>query len=180
MLPLLVRKCLTCIFPLYSAQYTAGNLILFAIEVPTYLAVLVCICLRINGLLHSVCTFLCTPAAPGDYDISLHQVEFNVTTQSGTFVVHAKMDNILEENDENFKAVLSVPAGVPRVFARTSSEATVTILDRTAAEVYFDPDVYNVTEGQPANLVLKLTKDVDPSTTIIVMVQTMDGSATGV
>ena len=76
--------------------------------------------------------------------------------------------------------MLSVPAGLPRVFAGTPSEATVTILDRTAAEVYFDPDVYNVTEGQSTNLILRLTKDVDPSVTIIVMVQTMNGSATGV
>ena len=122
---------------------------------------------------------LSTATAPGDYQDRSYQVEFNVTTQSGTLVVYAEPDDILE-NDEDFKAVLSVPAGLPRVFAGTPSEATVTILDRTAAEVYFDPDVYNVTEGQTANLILRLTKDVDPSVTIIVMVQTMDGSATGV
>ena len=75
--------------------------------------------------------------------------------------------------------MLSVPAGLPRVFAGIPSEATVTILDRTEAEVYFDPDVYNVTEGQTANLRLRLTKDVDPSVTFIVFVRTMDGSATG-
>ena len=89
------------------------------------------------------------------------------------------MDNILE-NNETFKAVLSVPAGVPRVSEGTPSEATVTILDQTAAEVYFDPAAYSVPEGQPADLTLKLTADVDPSVTIIVMVQTMDGTATGV
>ena len=122
---------------------------------------------------------LSTPAAPGDYQDRSYQVEFNVTTQSGMLVVYAETDDILE-NDEDFKAVLSVPAGLPRVFAGTPSEATVTILDRTAAEVYFDPDVYNVTEGQTANLILRLTRDVDPSVTINVMVQTVDGSATGV
>ena len=89
------------------------------------------------------------------------------------------MDNILE-NNETFKAVLSVPVDVPRVSEGTPSEATVTILDQTAAEVYFDPAAYSVPEGQPADLTLKLTTDVDPSVTIIVMVQTMDGTAIGV
>ena len=37
----------------------------------------------------------------------------------------------------------------------------------------------NITEGQPADLILKLTRDVDPLVTIIVRVQTRDGSATG-
>ena len=123
---------------------------------------------------------LSTPAAPGDYQNRSYQVEFNVTTQNGTLAVYAEANDILE-NDEDFKAVLSVPAGLPRVFAGTPSEATVTILDRTAAEVYFDPDVYNVTEGQTANLILRLTKDVDLSVTVFVMMQTVDnGSATGV
>ena len=76
--------------------------------------------------------------------------------------------------------MLSVPAGLPRVFEGTPSEATVTILDQTTAEVYFDPTTYNVTEGQPADLILRLTRDVDPSVSIIVRVQTRDGSATGV
>ena len=117
--------------------------------------------------------------APGDYQDRSYQVEFNVITQRGTLVVYAEPDDILE-NDEDFKVVLSVPAGLPRVFAGTPSVATVTILDRTAAEVYFDPDVYNVTEGQTANLILKLNNNVVPSVIIIVMVQTMDGSALGV
>ena len=75
--------------------------------------------------------------------------------------------------------MLSVPAGLPRVFEGAPSEATVTILDQTTAEVYFDPATYNVTEGQPADLILRLTRDVDPSVTITVMVQTRDGSAIG-
>ena len=100
---------------------------------------------------------------------------FNVTTQTGTLVVHTETDNIIE-NDEDFTAVLSVPAGLPRVFEGTPSEATVTILDRTTAEVYFDPTTYNVTEGQPADLILRLTSDVDPSVTIIMVVQIMQGS----
>ena len=103
---------------------------------------------------------------------------FNVTTQTGTLVVHTETDNIIE-NDEDFTAVLSVPAGLPRVFEGTPSEATVTILDQTTAEVYFDPATYNVTEGQPADLILRLTRDVDPSVNITVLVQTMNGSATG-
>ena len=119
------------------------------------------------------------PAALGDYEDRSYQVVFNVTTQTGTLVVHTETDNIIE-NDEDFTAVLSVPAGLPRVFEGTPSEATVTILDRTAAEVYFDPATYNVTEGQPADLILRLTRDVDPTVTIIVMVQTVDGSAIGV
>ena len=122
---------------------------------------------------------LSTTTAPGDYQNRSYQVEFNVTTQSGTLVVYAKTDNILE-NDEDFKAVLSVPAGLPRVFAGTPSEATVTILDRTAAKVYFEPDVYNVTQSQTANLTLKLTTNMDPSLTIIMFVNTMDGSAKGI
>ena len=121
---------------------------------------------------------LSTPAAPGDYQDRSYQVEFNVTTQSGTLVVYAKTDNILE-NDEDFKAVLSVPAGLPRVLAGTPSEANVTILDRTAAEVYFDPDAYHVMQGQTANLILKLTTNMDPSLTIIMFVNTIDGSAKG-
>ena len=99
---------------------------------------------------------------------------FNVTTQMGTFVVHTEADNVIE-NDEDITAVLSVPAGLPRVFAGTPSEATVTILDQTTAEVYFDPATYNVTEGQPADLILRLTRDVDPSVTIIMVVQIMQG-----
>ena len=71
--------------------------------------------------------------------------------------------------------MLSVPAGLPRVFEGTPSEATVTILDQTTAEVYFDPATYNVTEGQPADLILRLTGDVDPSVTIIMVVQIMHG-----
>ena len=122
---------------------------------------------------------LSPPAAPGDYEDRSYQVEFNVTTQTGTLVVHTETDNIIE-NDEDFTVVLSVPAGRPRVFEGTPSEATVTILDQTTAEVYFDPATYNVTEGQPADLILRLTRDVDPSVTIMVRVQTRDGSATGV
>ena len=103
--------------------------------------------------------------------------------------VVAIINEEIYEGDEDFFLDFSVAGdsetygiteGSPRVFAGIPSEATVTILDRTAVEVYFDPDVYNVTEGQTANLILRLTRDVDPSVTIIVMVQTMDGSATGV
>ena len=83
-------------------------------------------------------------------------------------------DNIIE-NDEDFTAVLSVPAGLPHVFEGTPSEATVTILDQTTAEVYFDPATYNVTEGQPADLILRLSRDVDPSVTIIMVVLIMQG-----
>ena len=126
--------------------------------------------------MHHTC--LSTPAAPGDYEDRSYQVVFNVTTQTGTLVVHTETDNIIE-NDEDFTAVLSVPAGLPHVFKGTPSEATVTILDQTTAEVYFDPATYNVTEGQPADLILRLTRDVDPSVTIIVRVQTRDGTATG-
>ena len=126
--------------------------------------------------MHQMCPSL--PAAPGDYEDRSYQVVFNVTTQMGTLVVHTETDNIIE-NDENFTAVMSVPAGLPRVFEGTPSAATVTILDRTTSEVYFDPATYNVTEGQPADLILRLTRDVDPSVTIIVRVQTRDGSATG-
>ena len=118
---------------------------------------------------------LYTSAAPGDYKDRSYQVVFNVTTQTGTLVVFTEPDNIIE-NDEDFTAVLSVPAGLPRVFEGTPSEATVTILDQTTAEVYFDPATYNVTEGQPADLILRLTRDVDPSVTIIMFVQIIQGS----
>ena len=139
-------------------------------EIPTYLV------LPLYVAKCTTCLF--TPAAPGDYEDRSYQVEFNVTTQAGTLVVHTETDNIIE-NDEDFTAVLSVPAGLPRVFEGAPSEATVTILDQTTAEVYFDPATYNVTEGQPADLILRLTRDVDPSVTITVLVQTIDGSATG-
>ena len=99
---------------------------------------------------------------------------FNITTQTGTLVVHTETDNIIE-NDEDFTAVLSVPGDLQRVFEGTPSEATVTILDQTTAEVYFDPATYNVTEGQPADLILRLTRDVDPTVTIIMVVQIMQG-----
>ena len=124
---------------------------------------------------HYAPMLISTPAAPGDYEDRSYQVVFNVTTQTGTLVVHTVTDNFIE-NDEDFTAVLSVPAGLPRVFGGTPSEATVTILDRTTAEVYFDPATYNVTEGQPADLILRLTRDVDPSVTIIMVVQIMQGS----
>ena len=127
--------------------------------------------------MHHTC--LSTPAAPGDYEDRSYQVVLNVTTQMGTLVVHTETDNIIE-NDEDFTAMLSVPAGLPRVFEGTPSEANITILDQTTAEVYFDPAAHNVTEGQPADLILRLTRDIDPLVTIIVMLQTMDGSATGV
>ena len=118
------------------------------------------------------------PAAPGDYEDRSYQVVCNVATQTGTLVVHTEVDNIIE-NDEDFTAVLSVPTGLPRVFEGTPSEATVTILDQTTTELYFDPATYNVTEGLPADLILRLTRDVDPSVIIIVMVKTINGSATG-
>ena len=118
---------------------------------------------------------LSTPAAPGDNEDRSYQVVFNVTTQTGTLVVFTEPDNIIE-NDEDFTAVLSVPAGLPRVFEGTPSEATVTILDQTTAEVYFDPATYNVTEGQPADLILRLTRDVDPLVTVIMVVQIIPGS----
>ena len=124
-------------------------------------------------------TCLSTSAAGDDYEYRSYQVEFNVTTQTGTLVVHTEADNIIE-NDEDFTAVLSVPAGLPRVFEGTPSEATITILDQTTAEVYFDPATYNVTEGQPADLILRLTREANTTVTIIVMVQTMNGFATGV
>ena len=124
-------------------------------------------------------TCLSTPAAPGDYKHRFYVVILNVTTQMGRLVVHTETDSIIE-NDEDSTAVLSVPAVLPCVFEGTPSKATVTILDQTTAEVYFDPATYNVTEGQPADLILRLTRDVDPSVTIIVRVQTRDGSATGV
>ena len=116
-----------------------------------------------------------TPAAPGDYEDRSYQVVFNVTTQTGTLVVHTETDSIIE-NDEDFTAVLSVPADLPYVFKGTPSKATVTILDQTTAEVYFDPATYNVTEGQPADLILRRTRDVDPSVTIIMVVQIIPGS----
>ena len=119
--------------------------------------------------------YISTPAASSDYEDRSHQVVFNVTTQTGTLVVHTETDNIIE-NDEDFTAVLSVPGGLPRVFEGTPSEATVTILDQTTAEVYFDPTTYNVTEGQPADLILRLTMDVDPSVTVIMVVQIIPGS----
>ena len=75
--------------------------------------------------------------------------------------------------------MLSVPADVPRVFAGTPSETTFTILDRTAAKVYFEPHAYSVLEGQTVSLTLKLSMNVDPSVTVIVMVQTINGSAQG-
>ena len=139
-----------------------------------------CFCVNIvEGMASfTTSTVIYSPAAPNDYEDRSYQVEFNVTTQSGTLVVYAEMDDILE-NDEDFKAMLSVPAGVARVFVGAPSEATVTILDKTAAEAYFDPDVYSVTEGQPANLILKLTTDVDPSVTILMFVNTKDGSGEG-
>ena len=124
-------------------------------------------------------TCLSTPAASGDYEDRSYHVVLNVTTQTGTLVVHTETDNIIED-DEDFTAVLSVPVGLPRVFEGTPSEATVSILDRTTAEVYFDPATYNVAEGQPADLILGLTRDVDPSVTTTVMVQTINESATGV
>ena len=117
---------------------------------------------------------LSTPAAPGDYQDRSYPVEFNVTTQSGTLVVHSGTDDILE-NDEDFKAILSVPAGLPRVFAGTPSEATVTILDRTAAEVYFDPDVYIVNEGN--NVTLTLRTNVTGNKRFEIFVNTVDDSA---
>ena len=123
--------------------------------------------------------YISTPAASSDYEDRSYQVVFNVTTQTGTLVVHTETDNIIE-NDEDFTAVLSIPAGLPRVFEGTPSQATVTILDQTAAEVYFDPATYNVTEHQTVELILRLTGDVDPSITITVMVQTVNGTATGV
>ena len=138
----------------------------------------VLLCVLEDELLSALYPLLSTPAAPGDYQDRSYQVEFNVTTQSGMLVVYAETDNVLE-NDEDFKAVLFVPTGLPRVFAGAPSEATVIILDRTAAQVYFDPDVYNVTEGQTANLILKLTTNMDPSLTIMMFVNTIDGSAKG-
>ena len=119
------------------------------------------------------------PVAPGDYVDRDYRVVFDVATQRGTLIVMTESDSILED-DELFMAVLSVPADVPRVSEGSPSEAIVTIVDQTAAQVFFDPDLYPVLEGQVANLTLKLTVDVDPSVTIIVRVQTMDGTATGV
>ena len=117
---------------------------------------------------------LSTPAAPADYQDRSYQVEFNVTTQSGMLVVYAETDDILE-NDEDFKAVLSVPAGLPRVFAGTPSEATVTILDRTAVEVYFDPDVYIVNEGSKVTLTLRTNVTVNKRSEV--PVNSVDDSA---
>ena len=132
----------------------------------------------VNGMaketVHSI-----TPAASGDYESRSYRVEFNVTTQSGTLIVQTVEDNILEK-DEQLKAVLSVPSSSPRVSEGTLAEAIVTIRDQTSAEVHFDSSTYSVPEGQPANLTLKLTGDVDLNVTIIVRVQTMDGSAIGV
>ena len=119
-----------------------------------------------------------TLAASSDYEDRSYQVVFNVTTQTGTLVVFIEPDNIIE-NDENFTAILSVPAGLPRVFKGTPSEATVTILDLTTAEVYFNPATYNVTEGQPADLILRLTTDVDLSVSIIMVVEIKQGSRGG-
>ena len=119
------------------------------------------------------------PIAPGDYVDRDYLVVFDVATQKGTLIVMTESDSILED-DEQFMAVLSVPADVPRVSEGSPSEAIVTIVDQT--QVFFDPDLYPVLEGQVANLTLKLTVDVDPSVTIIVMVQTVpvNGTATGV
>ena len=119
------------------------------------------------------------PIAPGDYVDRDYLVVFDVATQKGTLIVMTESDSILED-DELFMAVLSVPADIPRVSEGSPPEAIVTIVDQTAAQVFFDPDLYPVLEGQVANLTLKLTVDVDPNITCIVMVQTMDGTATGV
>ena len=119
------------------------------------------------------------PVAPGDYVDRNYQIVFDVATQTGTLNVMTESDSILED-DELFMAVLSVPADVPRVSESSLSEAIFTIVDQTTAQVFFDPDLYPVLESQVVNLTLKLTVDVDPSVTCIVMVQTMDRTSTGV
>ena len=102
---------------------------------------------------------------------------FDVATQKGTLIVMTESDSILED-DELFMAVLSVPANVPCVSEGSPSKAIVTIVDQTAVQVFFDPDLYPVLEGQVANLTLKLTVDVN--VTIAVLVQAVDGTASGV
>ena len=139
----------------------------------------ICVGRIMGNIIHILIISLSIPVAPGDYVDRDYRVVFDVATQRGTLNLMTDSDSILED-DELFMAVLSVPAGFPRVSEGSPSEAIVIIEDQTAAQVFFDPDLYPVLEGQVANLTLRLTVDVDLSITIIVMVQTMDGTSIGV
>nr|WNS50027.1 Na-Ca exchanger/integrin-beta4-like protein [Halisarca dujardinii] len=114
--------------------------------------------------------------APGDYEDRDYVVRFDVDTQMGMLVVHSNEDTILED-PELFLARLTVPSGLDRVVPGEPSEARVTITDRTPAEVFFDPVMYPIDEGEDANLTLRLTREVASGVVILVQFITRDGTA---
>ena len=52
-------------------------------------------------------------------------------------------------------------------------------LTENEVQVFFDPVMYPIDEGEKANLTLKLTKEVASGVTIVVQYVTQDGSAKG-
>ena len=114
--------------------------------------------------------------APGDYEDRDYVVSFDVQTQMGMLIVHANDDMILED-PEMFLARLTIPSQLERVVEGVPSEAKITIIDRTPAEVFFDPTMYPIDEGEDANLILKLTREVATGVTIVVQFVTQNGTA---
>ena len=121
---------------------------------------------------------LLSPSTVEDYNDRDYVLTFDVETQMGMLVVHANEDMILED-PEMFLARLSIPSGLERVVEGDPPEAKITIIDRTKGQVYFDPVMYPIDEGEKANLTLKLTKEVASGVTIMVQYVTQDGSAKG-
>ena len=121
---------------------------------------------------------LYSPSTAEDYDDRGYVVTFDVETQMGMLVVHANEDMILED-PEMFLARLSIPSGLERVVEGDPPEAKITIIDRNEVQVFFDPVMYPIDEGEKAILTSKLTKEVASGVTIVVQYVTQDGSAKG-
>ena len=105
----------------------------------------------------------------------------NVTIPAGessaNFTVTILDDAILEE-EELFRLALSIPPYPASLGIHSSAYATVTIIDDDFLTVQFAESSYSVSEGA-GEVVLILTANGSSAVNYTVVVDTVDGSATG-
>ncbi len=88
------------------------------------------------------------------------------------------LDNAILEEEELFSLALSIPPYPASLGIHSSAYATVTITDDDFLAVQFDESSYFVSEGA-GEVVLNLTANGTSAVNYTVVVDTVDGSATG-
>ena len=121
-----------------------------------------------------------THTASEDYNSTQLVVTFAEGASSATIQVPIVDDNQFEGN-EDFRASLSVPAGIEGITVSVGDKdmATVTIVDdEEEISVQFDPVNYEVLENS-GTVNISLVASAPLSQGYMVVINTVDGNATG-